>query len=82
MLSGTNIHFKVAESSIRISFSLSAILILSAITSFTVIVKALDVPLEVFAVIVAVPTPTAVNAPVLLTVRILVSEDSQVISLK
>ena len=54
---------------------------LSAITSFTVIVNFFDVPLDVFAVIVAVPTPTAVKLPVLLTVKILVSELSQEIVL-
>ena len=54
---------------------------LSAATSLTEIVNFLDVPLDVFAVIVAVPTPTAVNTPELLTVNILESELSQVIVL-
>ena len=81
VLSGRIVADKVLPSPIIILSIFSSIAILSATTSFSVIVIALDVPLEVFAVIVAVPTPTAVNAPVLLTVRILVSDDSQVISL-
>ena len=81
VFSGVNSHSKVFVSSSRISVSLFARLMLSAITSFTVIVNLFDVPLEVFAVIVAVPTPTAVRVPVLLTTKILVSELSQVILL-